>query len=219
MSKAAVRFFLLMTLLLPLASCSGSSRIDSSGSDSPLATGAPPTENTTAVEQPLPPGGGNPAIQVAPLPVGGNDPGDPCLQVSWSGDTIPDGVGAMIKSVDFEPNTYQRADNECSTKPACIDHVLRASDTQCFLGIMPTNRDATDRNQADPVSVTVNGYVVCANENGADCTSFKSAVKKQPGSLTVARPTVPGAAPAPQDSAPGSGSDATPQSTSTSTGG
>lgn len=219
MSKAAVRFFLLVTLLLSLTSCSGSTRVASAGSDSTLATGAPSPENTTAVEQPLPAGGGNPAIKAAPLPVGGNEDGGPCLQVSWSGDAIPDGVGAMITSVVFEPNTYTRADNNCHTTPACINHVLRKSDTQCFLGIMPTDPAATSRDPADPVAVTVNGYVVCVDENAAVCTSFKESVTQQPGSLTVARPIVGGPTPAPQDSATGSGSDATPQSTSASPGG
>ena len=160
MSKAAVHLFLLVMLLLPLASCSRSSPIESVGSDSTLATRAPSTENTTAVEQPLPAGGGNPAIKAAPLPVGGNEDGGPCLGVSWSGDSIPDGVGAVIKSVDFEPDTYQRADSQCAQTPACIDHVLRASDTRCFVGIEPTNSAATGRDPVDPVSVTVQGYVV-----------------------------------------------------------
>ena len=200
MSKAAVRLCLLMALFLTLAACSGSDRIQSAGADSTLDSAAPPPENTTAAEQPQAARGGNPGIKVASLPVGGNEDGSPCFQVSWSGDTIPDGVGAVITSVVFPAGTYEQESTPCSTPP-CVGHALTALDTRCSLTITPVDSSATDRDRDHPVSVTVNGFAVCDDNSSAACQDFTAALLAQSanGSLTVDPPI----APAPAGSAPG----------------
>jgi hypothetical protein len=222
MSKAAVRLCLLMALFLSLAACSGTDRIQSSGADSTLNSAAPPPENTTAVEQPQAARGDNPGIKVASLPVGGNEKGGPCFQVSWSGDTIPDGVGAMITSVVFPTGTYDQESTPCGTPP-CVGHALRASDTECSLTITPVDSNATDRDRDHPVNVIVNGFAVCDDNSSAACQGFKKALLDQSanGSLTVDPPIAPGTTqePAPTDSAPGPDTTTTPEATNASPGG
>lgn len=222
MSKAAVRLCLLMALFLSLAACSGSDPIQSSSADSTLDSAAPPPENTTAVEQPQAARGDNPGIKAASLPVGGQENGDPCFQVSWSGETIPDGVGAMITKVEFPAGTYDQENTGCSGPP-CVGHALTASDTQCSLTITPVDSSAKGRDLDHRVTVTVYGFAVCDDNGSAICQDFKTALSAQStnGSLQVAPPITSGTtqAPAPTDSAPGPDTTTTPEATNASPGG
>ena len=222
MSKAAVRLCLLMALFLSLAACSGSDPIQSSSADSTLDSAAPPPENTTAVEQPQAARGDNPGIKAASLPVGGTENGDPCFHVSWSGDTIPDGVGAMITKVEFPADTYDQENTGCSGPP-CVGHALTASDPQCSLTITPVVSSHKGRDSNHPVRVMVYGFAVCDDNSSAICQGFKTALSTQStnGSLEVAPPIaeITTQAPAPTDSAPGPGATTTPPATDASPGG
>jgi hypothetical protein len=224
MSKIAVRFWLCVVFLLALTACSGSNAVQS-GSTSALATGAPSTENTTAVEQPLPARGGNPGISVASLPIGGQSEGATgtdgaqCVRVNWilsaSGDTIPSGLAVEITSVAFEPDAYRVADNPCQ-EPPCIGHIFRASELVCDLPIRPTDASATGLSETEQVSVSAQGRVLCTDYGDVACKTFVSAVRGSPQTLTVPLPISPQAT---QDSAGGSGATPQPQVTSTSSGG
>ena len=216
MSKAACRLCLLMALFLSLAACAGSDQAQPSGDASVLGTAAPPPENTTAVEQPQATREDNPGIEVASLPVGGNEDGGPCFQVSWSGDTIPDGVGARITSVVFPAGTYAQENTPCSSPP-CVGHILTASATQCSLTITPLDSSATDRDRDHPVNVTVNGSAWCNDNSSAACQDFTAALLAQSAnsSLTVDPPI----APPPPDSPAGPDSTTTPAATDAVPGG
>jgi len=224
MSKAVVRFWLSVAFLLALTACSGSNAVQS-GSAPALATGAPSTENTTALEQPLPVRGGNPGISVASLPIGGQSEGATgtddvqCVRVNWilstSGDTIPSGLAVEITSVAFEPDAYRVTDNPCQGPP-CIGHVFRASELACDLPIRPTDASATGLSDTEQVSVSAQGRVLCIDYGGVPCKTFVSAVRGDPQTLTVPLPTSPQA---PQDSVTGSGATSPPQMSSASSGG
>ena len=196
MSKAAVRTCMSVVLLLALSACSGASP-DQPGSTPTVAAdaAAPPTENTTAVEQPLPPQEGKPGISVATLPIGGNDQGlDPCVQVSWSGGDIPQGYGAEINGVGFEPDAYQQSDASCPGSP-CMGHVFRANELQCDLAIRPSDASKTDRSGNEQVKVFMDGRVLCPDYSAAACTDFAESVRKQSSSMTLALPISPEAPP------------------------
>lgn len=203
MSKAAVRFCLPVAFLLALTSCSGAHSVQLDSASTPglsLDATPPPTENTTAAEQPLPPRDGNPGISVATLPVGGQSGGSPgtggvqCVQVNWilstAGDTIPAGLAVEITGAAFEPDAYRLTDDACPGPP-CIAHVFRASALACDLPIRPRLDGATGLSETEQVSVSVQGRVLCTNYDGAPCKTFVEAVRGEPQTISLPLPVSP----------------------------
>jgi len=194
MSKAAVRFCLFAASLLVLSACSGSNQDQSGSSTTPsdpsvtVNAADPPTENTAAVEKPLPPQAGKPGIRVASLPIGGADnTGGPCVQVSWSGGDIPEGYGVQIDKVSFEGNAYQQSDSQCPGSP-CVGQIFRAGRLSCDLAITPTEASARGSIEGDQVRVFMKGRLLCPDYGAADCRAFEKQVRQQGPSMTVPRP-------------------------------
>ncbi|MDQ1535759.1 MAG: hypothetical protein QOE58_152 [Actinomycetota bacterium] len=194
MSKAAVRFCISVAFLLSVSACSGAGteQVGSQSTPTTAVNGqAPPTENTTAPEQPQPPQEGKPGVSLATLPIGGNDSaGGPCVQVNWSGGDIPEGFGEKVESVSFEPDAYQQSDSGCPG-PACIGHTFKASELECDLAIKPADPSATARSDTDQVNVSMQGSVVCPDPGAAQCKTFDDSVRGQTSVVTVALPIPP----------------------------
>lgn len=227
MSKAAVRFFLPVALLLALTACSGTNQ-DQPASESVLgvATEATPAEeNTTAVEQPLPPRDDNPGISVATLPIGGGSGGPigaagaQCVRVNWilstTGDSIPAGLSVEITGAAFEPDVYRVTDDACQGPP-CIGKIFRASERACDVPIRPRVAGATGLNESEEVKLSAQGRVLCTNYDGAPCKSFVAAVHGEPQTISLALPVWPDPAP---DSTADSGAATPSDTTSPSSGG
>jgi hypothetical protein len=205
MSKAAARLLLPVALLLVVTACSGDRQAQTDPGPTVAIDGAaPPTERTAAVEQPLPRQDGEPGIKVASLPIGGAEGGGPCVQVSWSGNQIPEGFGVKVNKVRFEPGTYTLADNACTgSQPSCAGFVFRASETGCLLAIRPADPLKTERIQSERVSLRMTGRALCPDYGDAACGTFVTDVVKAPSSMTVARPSRPTAPTS--DARPGDG--------------
>lgn len=215
MSKAACRLCLILAFLLGLPACSGSGAAQPSGDVSVLGTAAPPTENTTAVEQPQAARGDNPGIKVASLPVGGSSEGAPgpggvqCLGVNWvlTSDPLPAGVSVVLTEVRFDPDVYRPASGSCPL-PSCVGFVFQGSDRACDLAIRPKADGETTLSDTD-VQAFADGRVLCADSEGSACKDFLTSVRGQSSTLTVKLP-VPaqtadsgsGGTPSPQNPSP-----------------
>jgi hypothetical protein len=223
MSKAAVRFALSVAFLLAMTACS-QAETSQSGSSSTLDSGASPsTENTTAVEEPLPEAeGGKPAIPVASLPIGVNEgppgaDGVQCVRVNWLADPIPGGIAAQVTSLEVTSDIYQRADGGCSG-PQCDGFVYRGSGGACELPVTVAQSASSDQGTEADVTVSVTaGQVLCSDPGSSACTTFAGAVSGSPATLTLTVPDSP--APSDTESGSGSGESAPPEATSTSPGG
>ncbi len=216
MSKAAYRLCLLLAVLLSLAACSGSGPAQPSGDVSVLGTAAPPTENTTAVEAPQAPRGGNPGIRVASLPVGGSSelaPGSDivqCLRVKWVlSDSIPAGLSVALVDVHFDSEVFSPASG-CPL-PSCVGYVFQGSDTACDKAIRPKESGMSILLSTTSVSASAEGRVRCADSEGAACKDFLALARSQPSTLSA---TLPVPTPTPES---GTGGNAPPQTTSPET--
>jgi len=227
MSKAAVRWCLPVVLLLALAACSGSDQTQSVSVAGTAADVQPSTENTTALEKPQQPKGGNPGIEVATLPVGGApptpespEPGTAqCLTVGWSPSSGPKALtaGVSVKVLDVIIEGYDTG-TECPGSP-CVDYVFSVSENSCDVSLTPTDESKTERG-APEVPVKVSGRVLCTDPGGASCQAFEDALDGGTSDLSVPAPIAPGTPPdqAPPETTTSSGANNAPGTSGTSSG-
>jgi hypothetical protein len=183
-----------------------------------LGSGAPATESSGAVEQPLPPRGNNPGITVASLPIGGGGGGSSgegalqCIRVNWilssSGSAIPAGLAVNITGVTFEPDVYQPAEGPCQGPP-CIGFTFKLSEIACDLPIRPKSSEATSLSESEQVTVSAQGRVLCSDYGSSPCKDFAGQVRGSPQTLSVPLPIPPEGRASPT---PGSGSGSGPDS-------
>ena len=198
MSKAASRLGLLVVFVLTLAACSGGDRAEPV-TVAGTAAGAPPsTENTTAVEEPQAPGADKPGISVASLPIGSPDgfsldgDGAQCVHVTWiqSSDAIPAGLGVQVTGASFIPAVY-RSDSFPCERPTCAGYVFGGSDLTCDLSIRPARENETTLSDSPPVTLALQGQVLCSNFASDSCKNFAGEVRDQAQTLTLQRPAAP----------------------------
>lgn len=219
MSKAAARLGLLVVFVLTLAACSGGDRGEPVTVAGTAAEAPPSTENTTALEEPQAPGADKPGISLASLPIGDpdgfslEDDGAQCIHVTWvqSSDAIPEGLGVQVTGASFVPAVYRSGSSPCE-RPSCEGHVFAGSDLTCDLSIRPVRESETELLDDPPVTMSLQGQVLCKDFAADSCKDFAGEVRDQAQTLSLKLPAAPLDTP---DSTLGTGTD-TPTRTSTS---
>ncbi len=198
MSKAASRLGLLVVFVLTLAACSGGDRGEPVTVAGTAADAPPSTENTTAVEAPQAPGADRPGISVASLPIGSPDgsslegDGAQCVHVTWiqSSDAIPEGLGVQVTGARFVPAVYRSRSFPCG-RPTCVGYVFRGSDLTCDLSIRPVRQTETALSDSPPVTLALQGQVLCSDFASDSCKNFAGQVRDQAQTLRLQRPAPP----------------------------
>jgi hypothetical protein len=229
MSQAAVRSRLPVVVFVvvnALAACSGADQTQPVSVAGTVASAAPSTENTTAVEKPQAPRGGNPGIAVASLPVGGQSAGSPgtggaqCLSVNWvlTTNPIPPGLAVKVTDFAFDPGVYRVTDDPCPGSP-CSGFTFQGSERACDLPVRPVVATATALSETEQVTVSMGGHVLCTDYSGAACRTFVESVRGLPSTLALWLPVTPEAPTVPAGPTTGSATNAPLQSTSATPGG
>lgn len=161
----------------------------------------PATESSGAVQQPLQSTGGNPGFDVASLPIGGQsegtfgDSGVQCVRVNWTlpppGGAIPAGIAVLVTGASFAPDVFDPENAPCELAP-CVGFTFKLSEVACDLPIGPRQANATGLSDSERATLTLRGLIACTDKDSATCTSFVSAVRGSPQTLTVPLPIVPG---------------------------
>jgi len=222
MSKAAVRLGLLVVFVLILAACSGGDRNEPVTVAGTAVEAPPSTENTTALEQPQAPGADKPGVSLASLPIGDPDgfsrdgDGAQCIHVTWiqSPGAIAEGLGVQVTGASFVPPVYRSGSFSCE-RPTCEGHVFRGADLTCDLSIRPVRESETELLDDPPVIMSLQGQVLCTDFTSDSCKNFAGEVRDQAQTLSLKLPAAPLDTP---DSTVGTGTDATPKTTSNQSG-
>lgn len=129
--------------------------------------------------------------------------------MTWvqSSDAIPEGLGVQVTGASFMPPVYRSGSLPCE-RPACEGHVFRGSDLTCDLSIRPVRESETELLDNPPVTMSLQGQVLCTDVAADACEDFAGQVRDQAQTLSLKLPAAPVDKP---DPTAGTGADTSPR--------